>query len=101
MSSEALGRAWSALSRVDAGEPAFDPASIGVARRQAAYHVTEEAMRAYAAATDDALGGPVFAIVPAWETIAPASRSVASEESRTRVVHYEHDIVLHRPIEPG
>ena len=46
-------------------------------------------------------GGPVFAIVPVWETIAPASRSVASEEARSRVVHYEHDIVLSRPIEAG
>ena len=35
-------------------------------------------MHAYAAATDDVAGGPVFAIVPVWETIAPASRSVAS-----------------------
>ena len=43
----------------------------------------------------------MFAIVPAWPTIAPASRSVASDEARTRVVHYEHDIVVHRPIEAG
>ena len=86
---------------VDANEPAFDSRSIGVAGAARQYHVTEDALRAYAAATDDALGGPVFAIVPAWETIAPASRSVASEETRKRVVHYEHDIVLHRPLEPG
>ena len=46
-------------------------------------------------------GGPVFAIVPVWETIAPASRSVASDEARKRVVHYEQDIVLHRPLEAG
>ena len=52
-------------------------------------------------ATDDVPGGPVFAIVPVWETIAPASRSVASDEARKRVVHYEHDIVIHRPIEAG
>ena len=58
-------------------------------------------MLAYAAATDDVPGGPVFAIVPVWETIAPASRSVASDEARKRVVHYEHDIVIHRPIEAG
>ena len=43
-------------------------------RRHRQYHVTEEAMLAYAAATDDVPGGPVFAIVPVWETIAPASR---------------------------
>ena len=61
--------------------------------------MTEAALHAYAAATDDDPGGPVFAIVPAWKTIAPASRSVASDETRKRVVHYEHDIVAHRPIE--
>ena len=77
----------------DADEAAFDAGSIGVAGDTRQYHVTEEAMRAYAAATDDILGGPVFAIVPVWATIAPASRSVASDEARTRVVHYEHDIV--------
>jgi acyl dehydratase len=36
-----------------------------------------------------------------WETIAPASRSVASDETRKLVVHYEQDILLHRPIEAG
>jgi acyl dehydratase len=44
----------------------------------------------------------VFAILPVWEAIAPASRSVEpDEETRTRVVHYEQDLVLHRPIEAG
>jgi acyl dehydratase len=43
----------------------------------------------------------VFAIVPVWETIAPASRSVASDEARKRVVHYEPDMLLHRPIVAG
>ena len=43
----------------------------------------------------------MFAILPVWETIAPASRSVASAEARRRVVHYEQDMILHRPIEVG
>ncbi len=72
-----------------------------VAGEERAYEVTEEAIRAYADATDDVPGGTVFAIVPVWQTIAPASRSVASDEARKRVVHYEHDIVAHRPIEAG
>ena len=102
MSGEASADPGTALQQHnDAQEPAFDAGSIGVAGDTRQYHVTEEAMLAYATATDDALGGPVFAMVPVWETIAPASRSVASDEARTRVVHYEHDIVLHRPIEPG
>jgi acyl dehydratase len=79
----------------------FDLDAIGIAGEEHRYEVAEEALRAYAAATDDVPGGPVFAIVPVWKTIAPASRSVASDEARKRVVHYEHDIVAHRPIEAG
>lgn len=75
--------------------------SIGRAGEELRFDVTEEALRSYAEATDDVPGGPAFAIVPAWPTIAPASRSVASEEARQRVVHYEQDMLLHRPIEPG
>jgi acyl dehydratase len=79
----------------------FDVGAIGRAGDERRYEVTEAALRAYADATDDVPGGPVFAIVPAWETIAPASRSVASDDARQRVLHYEHDIVVHRPLEPG
>ena len=79
----------------------FDLGGIGVAGAAQRYLVTDEALESYAAATDDVPGGPVFAIVPVWETIAPASRSVASDEARSRVVHYEHDLVIHRPIEAG
>lgn len=79
----------------------FELGAIGVRGEERPYEVTDDALRAYAEATDDLPGGPVFAIVPVWETIAPASRSVASEEARKRVVHYEHDIVVHRPLEMG
>ncbi len=79
----------------------FDLDAIGVGGHAEEYVVTDAALRAYAAATDDMPGGPVFAIVPTWRTIAPASLSVASEDARQRVVHYEHDIVVHRPIEAG
>jgi acyl dehydratase len=79
----------------------FDLGGIGAAGAAREYLVTDEALQGYAEATDDVPGGPVFAIVPVWETIAPASRSVASDEARTRVVHYEHDIVAHRPIAAG
>ena len=79
----------------------FDISAIGRAGEEVRYEVTEDALRAYAEATDDVPGGPVFAIVPVWRAIAPASRSVASDEARTRVVHYEQDMVLHRPIEAG
>ena len=79
----------------------FDTAVIGRSGAEERYEVTERAMRVYADATDDVLGGPVFAIVPVWKVIAPASRSVASDEARKRVVHYEHDMLFHRPIEVG
>ena len=58
-------------------------------------------MKAYAEATDDVSAGPVFAIVPVWHTIASASEAVASGAVRRFVVHYEQDMLLHRPLEAG
>jgi acyl dehydratase len=75
--------------------------AVGRAGDEQRYVVTAEVLERYAAATHDAPGGPVFAIVPVWETIAPASKSVASENARKRVVHYEQDMLLHHPIEAG
>ena len=63
----------------------FDTSGIGRPGESVAYTATGDTMREYAAATDDAPGGPVFAIVPVWEAIAPASRSVASGEIRKQV----------------
>ena len=51
----------------------FDLDAIGRAGAERRYDVTEDALSAYAEATDDVPGGPVFAIVPVWEAIAPAS----------------------------
>ncbi len=79
----------------------FDLSAVGRTGEPRTYQVTAEALARYAAATDDAPGGPVFAIVPVWSTIAPASKLVADNEIRKRVVHYEQDMILHRPIEPG
>ncbi|HEX5029590.1 MAG TPA: MaoC/PaaZ C-terminal domain-containing protein [Gaiellaceae bacterium] len=81
--------------------PGFTMSAIGRSGEDFAYDVTEEAILAYADATDDVAGGPIFAIVPAWKTIAPASTSVASGDIRRYVVHYEQDMLLHRPIVPG
>jgi acyl dehydratase len=83
--------------------------ALGVRGAEVRYEVAPDAIRAYAEATDDpspaALEGrvatPVFAIVPVWEAIAPASRSIATDEARKRVVHFSQDMVLHRPIEAG
>jgi acyl dehydratase len=87
----------------------LNPEALGARGKEVQYEVTADAVRAYAAATDDpaseALSGriatPVFAIVPVWEAIAPASRAVATEDARKRVVHFSQDMVLHRPIEAG
>jgi acyl dehydratase len=75
--------------------------AVGSAGAEVRYGVTEAAIRAYAAATDDAAASPLFAIVPVWDAIAPASRRVASDDARKRVVHASQDMVLHRPIEAG
>jgi acyl dehydratase len=90
------------LKRVAATTTAsFDLAAIGRAGSGHGYEVTEEAIQAYAEATDDVSGGPIFAIVPVWNAIAPASETVASGDVRRFVVHYEQDMLLHRPLEAG
>jgi acyl dehydratase len=83
------------------GLASFDLGAIGRSGVEHRYEVTAAALDAYAEATDDVPGGPVFAVLPVWEAIAPASKSVASEDARRYVVHYEQDIVLNRPLEPG
>jgi acyl dehydratase len=80
---------------------AFDLEAVGRPGGPRRYDVTEDALREYAEATGGRTAGPVFAIVPAWETIAAASRSVASDEARRRIVHAAQDIHLHAPIEAG
>jgi acyl dehydratase len=79
----------------------FDLAAIGRAGSGYPYEVTEAATQAYAEATDDVAVGPVFAVVPVWNAIAPASEAVASGDVRRFVVHYEQDMLLHRPLEAG
>jgi acyl dehydratase len=83
------------------GLASFDLSAIGRSGAEHRYEVTEAALDAYAEATGDVPGGPVFAVVPVWEAVAPASMSVASEDARQYVVHYEQDIVQHRPLEAG
>jgi acyl dehydratase len=71
--------------------------------------VGEEAIAAYGRATGEesaeVLAGriapPVFAIVPVWEVLQEAARSVAPEEARPRVVHGDQDILISAPIESG
>jgi acyl dehydratase len=79
----------------------FDLTAIGRPGDEHPYEVTEEALQAYADATDDVVGGPVFALLPVWSAAGQVSRAVASDDVRPNVVHYEQDLVLRRPLEAG
>jgi hypothetical protein len=71
--------------------------------------VGTEAIGAYARATDEVaeevlagrIAPPVFAIVPVWDVLQEAARSVAPEEARPRVVHGDQDILISVPIDSG
>ena len=73
------------------------------------YLVERERIRAYAAATNETapalISGdaapPVFAVLPAWESIHEATKAVVPEEARPRVVHGEQDMFLHAPLRHG
>jgi acyl dehydratase len=80
---------------------AFDVSAIGKAGDEHSYEVTADALQAYADATDDAVGGPVFALLPVWDAAGQVSRAVASDDVRPQVVHYEQDVVVHRPLAAG
>jgi acyl dehydratase len=79
----------------------FDTSAIGKAGDEHPYEVTADALQAYADATDDVVGGPVFALLPVWDAAGQVSRAVASDDIRPQVVHYEQDVVIHRPLEAG
>ena len=79
----------------------FDLDAMGKIGDEYPYEVTEQALRAYAEATDDVVGGPVFAVLPIWEAVRRASRSVASDDARRHIVHYEQDLTLHRALVAG
>jgi acyl dehydratase len=71
--------------------------------------VGKDTLSTYAMATNEtssvALDGriatPVFAIVPVWDVLQEAARSVAPEEARPRVVHGDQDIRISTPIQAG
>ena len=73
------------------------------------FEVTKERIVEYAQATNDDIeqhasgvyAPPVFAVVPAFQTLAPALAGVTPPELLMRTVHGEHDFRFHRPIEPG
>ena len=73
------------------------------------FAVERERIIAYAEATNDTIAPhaegrcapPVFAVVPAFETLAPTMAEVIPPELLMMVLHGEQDFHFHRPIEPG
>jgi acyl dehydratase len=74
------------------------------------YAVTADAIRAYAAATnethpaytgEDPVAPPAFPVVPLFATLANALFDPELEVNLTRLVHGEQDHVLHEPIRAG
>lgn len=89
--------------------PTFKPEAIGTEGEPVELEVTRERITAYAAATNDSipahasgdLAPPVFAIVPAFQSLGMASLAVIPGELLGAILHGEQDFHLHRPIEPG
>lgn len=78
----------------------YGPTKISVDRARA---------QAYAAATNDAnpayesgpLVPPLFAVVPAWQTLMAAVVDVVPPEDLPHLLHLEHDLHLRRPLAVG
>jgi acyl dehydratase len=98
------------MSETSGGQAA--PVILGERRGPFAGRLTTDLIRRYAEATRDPNPGPLAgAVVPPaaivtqiWEAQQAGFGSLVSEKVRdtmTGGVHGEHDIVLHRPIEPG
>jgi acyl dehydratase len=87
----------------------FDDAGLNRWCDEERFEVTREAIADYAAATNDPIsahrngdvGPPVFAIVPAFESLMMPTIEVMPVELIPRGVHGEQDFHFHRPIYPG
>jgi acyl dehydratase len=87
----------------------FNRDKLGQWSDPATFEVTRERIVAYAEATNDDLephatgryAPPVFAVVPAFETLAPTMAEVIPPDLLMMGVHGEQDFRFHRPIEPG
>jgi acyl dehydratase len=88
--------------------PQFNAERLGQWSDPATFAVTRDRIKAYAAATNDTIAPheqgdiapPVFAIVPAFEVLAPAMVEVIPPELLMAVVHGEQDFRFHHPIRP-
>jgi acyl dehydratase len=91
---------------VSAGvEAVFDTAPVGVPVESDPIAITLEQTRRFAEATNDRnpdylegrLAPPLYALVPVLKTMVAAKNAV----TRAFAFHGEHDLVVHRPLEPG
>ena len=88
--------------------PTFKPEAIGEAGEPVEFAVERDRIAAYAAATNDPiarhasgeLAPPVFAIVPAFQSLGMASLAVIPGELLGAILHGEQDFHFHHPIEP-
>lgn len=87
----------------------FKTSLIGVETDPVVWEVTQEHIAAYAAATNDTipahaageLAPPVYAVVPAFQSLGPTMAEVIPPELIMMGVHGEQDFRFHQPIVPG
>src|SRR5579864_191128 len=88
----------------------INPELVGRTYPASTYEVTAEAIRAYAAATnednpafagDEPVAPPAFAVVPSSGVLAAVLFDPELGVNLARLVHGEEDHVLHAPIRPG
>ena len=88
--------------------PKFNEGRLGQWSDPAVFAVTRERIQQYAEATNDTIAAhaagdvapPVFAIVPAFEALAPTMAEVIPPELIMMGVHGEQDFRFHKPIRP-
>ena len=88
--------------------PQFNRSKLGQWSDPVEFAVTRERIQEYAAATNDTIAPhaagdiapPVFAIVPAFQALAPALGEVTPPELIMMTVHGEQDFRFHAPIRP-
>lgn len=82
---------------------------VGQAGDPVEFEVEKDRIIAYAEATNDSLpqhtsgdyAPPVFAVVSAFQSLAPIAGEIAPPEDLMRVVHGQQDFIFHKPILPG
>jgi acyl dehydratase len=86
-------------------EAVFDTGRVGVPVESDPIAITAEQTRRFAEATNDRnadylegrLAPPLYALVPVLKTMVAAKNAV----TEAFAFHGEHDLVIHRPLEPG